>query len=199
MNRLTAIGTVLCAFVIASSGQSEAADDQVRVSLDQGRFSALMPATSVSGYTVNTASKVYFDQAVMMHFSSMRLTEDGLKLAAKDPRDFITRYSQGQAGVWPGRSNEAVTNLDDASHPAIEHRFQHTGSGDQLPSGYLISRMYYIEGRVCTLLINVRREDYEEEPASVQLVTSRFLDSLEISDRMAPGTPLVHAATRPAD
>lgn len=61
MNRRTAIGTVLCAFVIVVSGKSEAADDYIRVSLDQGRFSALMPATSVSGYTVNTASKVYFD------------------------------------------------------------------------------------------------------------------------------------------
>ncbi|MBC8350669.1 MAG: hypothetical protein H8E66_01700 [Planctomycetes bacterium] len=200
MTKLNVVNISVVIVIAASFVQSvPAADEQIRVSLDQGRFSALMPVTSVSAYSVNTASRVYFDQAVMMHFSSMRLTEGGLKLAAKEPRDFITRYSQGQANVWPGRVNETVTNLTDTAHPSIEHRFQHAGTGDELPKGYLISRMYYVGTRICTLLINVRLKEYEENGAAVQLITSRFLDSLKIDDEMPPGSPLVHSATRRAD
>ena len=182
----------LCAIFVSTgaTGQSQPRDEWVRASLEDGRFQVSMPGKPFSTYVLNTSNQIYTGSNVLVSLAAVRYAEQGAADAAKDPTDFLRRFCNGVMRSWRGM-DESFTELPDSDYPAIEHRFQHEGPSP--PAGYFTHRAYYVRGQICSVFIDVRKEDFKADREKTAAIVAKYFDSLVIDRKRPPVKPFAHA------
>lgn len=166
-------------------------DDWQQASLDDGRFKVKMPAKAFSTHFHNTSNKIYAEPNALFSLVAVRWAPESVEDASQDPIDFLHRYCNGVMKSWSG-TEEIFEELKDPDYPAVEHRFRHGRLGAVSP-GVFTSRAYYVGGQICSVFVDVKKENYEAQGDVVDAFQKRFFESLVIDRKRPPRSSFVDA------
>lgn len=163
------------------------------VVVDNGRITIRMPTvpTPVQQSLNRESGTIHFlahkSQAGGVFFNLNLVTYPETMMAANGGGTaFLAKIGEGNMVQKAGSSQEALTVIEDAGVPAIEHIYRYpagtNSAGYQYAPGYAVHRMYLLGNQVCWAFVDVVDSYAESNRETVETEVQRFFDSLEIRD-----------------
>lgn len=168
--------------------------DWVKVSALDGRVSVTMPVEpKTESRTVQSkVGPIIFDSkkaATTRGVWNLLVVTYPEDLIASNPDSlaFLERLAEGNEKQKAGMTRDHVKEIENATYPAIEHRFHYpagrNSEGGMYGAGFAIYRNYLVGNSTCSAFVDVFGSSYDAAPMQLDAEIDRFFSSFEIANK----------------